>query len=148
MSGKNPEECNEISFHTKSLPTARLVWHCPSVGIFTSDDGTVFGRNYRELAYVRLDGESREIDPGCSVELNVSKGEGFADWDIWKEFNRNGYDVLITFLVENGRIRIVTENGGISIRNTVIPNPGGRKIYATLTGDQVALTNIRIIKAG
>ena len=67
---------------------ARLVWHCPSVGIFTSDDGTLFGGNYRELAYVRLDGESREIDPG------------------------------------------------------------GRKIYATLTGDQVALTNIRIIKAG
>ncbi len=25
-----------------------------------------------------------------------------------------------------------------------IPNLGGKKIYATLTGDQVALTNIRI----
>lgn len=136
----------KISFHTKSLPTARLVWHCPSVGIFTSDDGRMYGNNYRELAYVRLDGESRECDPNCSVDLNVSKGEGFVDWDNWKELNMKGYDVLITFLVKGSRITVQTENGGISIRNTVIINAAGKKIYAVLTGDQVALTDIKIQK--
>ncbi|MBQ9483592.1 MAG: diguanylate cyclase, partial [Ruminiclostridium sp.] len=32
-----------ITFHTKCLPTARLVWHCPFIDIFCSDDGTVNG---------------------------------------------------------------------------------------------------------
>ena len=29
----------KITFHTQSLPTARLVWHCPFVSIFTSENG-------------------------------------------------------------------------------------------------------------
>lgn len=134
----------QISFHTQSLPTARLVWHCPSVDLFCSDDGKVFGRNYRELAYVRLDGESRECDPDCSMTADSSTGKGFTDWDAWKEFNRQGYDVLITFRVDGNRITVQTENGGISVRNTITANTGGKKICAAITGDQVALTGIRI----
>ena len=33
----------QISFHTQSLPTARLVWHCPFVSIYSSKDGSVNG---------------------------------------------------------------------------------------------------------
>ncbi len=135
---------NSTSFHTQSLPTARLVWHCPSVDLFCSDDGRVFGRNYRELAYIRLDGESRECDPDCSMTADSSTGKGFTDWDAWKEFNRQGYDVLITFRVDGNRITVQTENGGISVRNTITANTGGKKICAAITGDQVALTGIRI----
>ena len=30
-----------VSFHSMSLPTARLVWHCPFAVLYTSDDGQV-----------------------------------------------------------------------------------------------------------
>ena len=29
----------KLSFHSKSLPTTRLIWHCPYIVLFTSDDG-------------------------------------------------------------------------------------------------------------
>ncbi len=36
-----------FTFHTQSLPTALLLWHCPSVVLYSSDDGAVNGSNYR-----------------------------------------------------------------------------------------------------
>ena len=47
-----------VSFHTRSLPTARLVWHCPFIVIFTSDNALVNGPNFREFGLIRLDGET------------------------------------------------------------------------------------------
>lgn len=46
----------EIRFHTMSLPTAWLVWHCPYIVIFTSEDGRVNGEKYKEYVLVRADG--------------------------------------------------------------------------------------------
>ncbi|SCY55775.1 HD domain-containing protein [Lachnospiraceae bacterium XBB2008] len=133
----------KISFHTQSLPTARLVWHCPSLLLFHSDDGKVNGINHRDIAFIRFDGEFWLIDPDCKVEHSKITDADHIDWDSWKGYNRSGYDSLITFEVKDNRITVSTDNGGISIRHTVIPNAND-KIYAALTGDQVALTNIRI----
>ena len=52
----------EIRFHTQSLPTARLIWHCPFITVFTSKDGSVGGEGYREFLLLRLDGENWESD--------------------------------------------------------------------------------------
>ena len=37
-----------ISFHSMSLPTARLVWHCPYFSIFSSGNSRINGPEFRE----------------------------------------------------------------------------------------------------
>ena len=134
----------KISFHSKCLPTARLVWHCPFIDIFTSDDGNVDGRNYRDLAFSRFDGEAWECDPNSSLKLSVKTLDSFEGWDAWKEFLREGFDAVVRFKVEGNTITIITENCGISIRNKVTITGIDKKIYVAITGDQIALTNIRL----
>ncbi|MBQ4312439.1 MAG: HD-GYP domain-containing protein, partial [Oscillospiraceae bacterium] len=134
----------KLTFHTRSLPTSRLIWHCPFIDIFCSDDGKADGENYRDLGFVRFDGECGGYDPDCSVELKVKKTDRFEDWDSWKKYNQDGYDAVVTFKVNNDQITVITENAGISISNTFIMNGIDKTIYAAITGDQVAVTNIRM----
>ena len=133
-----------ISFHAKCLPTARLVWHCPFIDIFCSDDGKVNGDSYRDLAFLRFDGEAWECDPNCSMKLNVNTLETFEGWDAWKKRNQEGFDAVVTFKVEDNKITTITENAGISIRNTAILTDIKKPVYTSITGDQVAITNIRV----
>ena len=134
----------KVSFHARCLPTARLVWHCPFIDIFCSDDGVVNGSSYRDLAFMRFDGEFWECDPNASAKLNVTKTEAFEGWDAWKKYNQDGFDTEITFKVDDNRITVITENDGIAINNMVIITDIDKTIYATITGDQVAITNIRV----
>ena len=133
-----------ISFHSMSLPTARLVWHCPFIIFFTSGDGMVNGKNFRDLAFMRLDGECWQSDDSCSVELNVRHTPDFKGWDDWKEHNKKGFDTTVTFRVKGNRITLTTENAGVAICNTVIAEDINAPLYAALTGDQIAITNIHI----
>ena len=133
-----------ITFHSMSLPTARLVWHCPFIDIFCSDDKTVNGKNYRDLAFMRYDGECWQCDDACSVELNVTNTSEFKGWEAWKEFNRKGFDTTVTFSVKDNRITVQAENAGISVCNTVMINGIDKPVYAALTGDQIAMTDIHI----
>ena len=133
-----------ISFHTMSLPTARLVWHCPFVSIFTSGDGIIGGKDFRELTLMRLDGECWEGDPVCSMELKVTKTSDFKNWNAWKEYNHNGYDVTVNIVRDGNKIHTTTTNGGISVHATTILNGDVDPIYVALTGDQCAITNIKI----
>lgn len=132
-----------LSLHAMSLPTARLVWHCPYIDLFCSDNGQVGGENYRDLAFIRFDGEYWVTDPGCTVEPDAVKSDDFMGWEAWKQFNRRGYDAEVTFRVSDGRITVITENAGISVRHTVVLTDITAPVYAALTGDQVAVTNIR-----
>lgn len=140
------EDSLEIRFHTMSLPTARLIWHCPFVVIFSSDDGAVNGKGYLELALVRLDGENYgSYEDDVKNELTVEKDEDFRDWDSWKEINKKGFDCIVSFERNADRLIMTTANHGIHIRNTTYIG-SDVKVYAALTGDQVALTDIRIKK--
>ena len=132
-----------ISFHTKSLPTARLVWHCPSYVLFYSADGMVNGPGYTEYSLVRLDGENWEAEGRAENEQIVNRQE-FHGWDAWKKFNKEGYDCTISFSRTGNKIVSTTVNGGISIRNISEAKAVKGEIYVALSGDQVALTNIRI----
>jgi len=134
----------KITFHGKSLPTARLVWHCPFIDVFDSDDGTVTGENYRDFTLMRLDGECWEADPNCSIKLVVNRTDAFEGWDAWKEFLRKGFDCTVTFERKDNTITVKTENAGIVIRNTSVLKDNADPVYAALSGDQCALTNIRI----
>ena len=134
----------KITFRTKCLPTARLVWHCPFIDIFCSDDGKVNGSTYHDLAFMRFDGECWECDPGCHADLGSIKTGDFVDWDTWKRFNQDGYDVEVRFAVEGNKITVMTENAGISVRNDFTLTGIDKTVYAAVTGDQVAITNIKI----
>ncbi|MCR4896989.1 MAG: HD-GYP domain-containing protein [Lachnospiraceae bacterium] len=134
----------QITFHARSLPTARLVWHCPFIDIFCSDDGKVGGEGYRDLAFLRLDGEFCECDSACNVKPQTVQMPDFGGWDSWKDFNKRGFDATVTFEVEGNTIFVITENGGISTRGKATLTGIDRPIYAAVTGDQCAITNIRI----
>ncbi|MCR5301305.1 MAG: HD-GYP domain-containing protein [Lachnospiraceae bacterium] len=136
----------KLTFHTFSLPTARLVWHCAYINIFTSDDGKVFGPGYQDYMLMRLDGECWEGDPDCTVITLPGKNDDFEGWDAWKEFNKKGFDCTVTFERHDSRITVRTENAGIILKNTATIHNDNDKIYAALTGDQCAITNIRIHK--
>ena len=132
-----------ITFHTKSLPTARLVWHCPSYVIFSAKDGKVYGEDYQEFSLVRLDGEYWQGEHLADNELNVNR-QDFKSWDDWRKHNLDGYECTITFSREGKRIVSCTENAGIAIRNITEVKVEPEEIYVALSGDQVALTDIRI----
>ncbi|WP_295153807.1 HD domain-containing phosphohydrolase [uncultured Ruminococcus sp.] len=136
----------KISFRTRSLPNARLVWHCPYIDIFTSDDGKVKGKNYRDLAFMRIDGESWSCDDDCKVEALTEKSNDFKGWDEWKLTNKEGYDCTVTFEYKDNKINMYTENSGIIIKFSAELHDVRGTIYAAITGDQTAVTNIRITK--
>lgn len=134
----------KISFHTQSLPTARLVWHCPFVSVFTSADGTVDGDGYREFLLLRLDGETWESDEHAQNEVMIDHTRSFPGWNAWKDTNRQGMDCDITLQRNGSCITAETENLGIAIISKTTIMDEVSDIYVALTGDQCAITNIRV----
>lgn len=135
-----------IKFHSMSLPTARLIWHCPFVVLFSASDGKVNGENYRELTVIRLDGEGWEEDNTAENVVHINKLDSFTDWNKWKEMNKAGQECELLYHLESNRIIITTEYCGLSIRSVTTMSEHFPVIYTALTGDQCALTNIRVIK--
>ena len=133
-----------ITFHTMSLPTARLVWHCPSLSFFSSLDGHVNGKGYRELCLIRMDGESWETDDNVDDTIQANKSDDFEGWENWKAKNKQGLDCSVLIRIKDNKIIVTTENSGISIRNDMVINGTVDDIYVSLTGDQCAITNIKI----
>ena len=134
-----------ITFHTMSLPTSRLVWHCPSLFFFTGLDGKVDGEGYRELCLIRMDGESWKGDDAVDNSILTNKADDFDGWESWKANNKKGLDCSIHIKRNNNRIVVTTENSGIQIKNTIdINDDTVENIYVALSGDQCALTNIKI----
>lgn len=136
----------EISFHTRSLPTARLIWHCPFVTVFTSKDGMVGGEGYREFLLMRLDGENWDSDAHVANTVEVSHTGAFVGWNTWKEKNREGLDCRVSIQREGNVITMATENLGIMIASVTNVRDEVEELYVALSGDQCALTNIRITK--
>ncbi|MBP0960839.1 MAG: HD domain-containing protein, partial [Oscillospiraceae bacterium] len=134
----------KISFHTMSLPTARLIWHCPFAVLFTYDDGKEDDEHYRELTVLRLDGEGWEEDEDADNQVSITKLDSFTDWNDWKLKNKSGLDCELTYHTENGKVIIETQFCGLSIRSTTTYDEKFPVIYTCLTGDQCAITNIRI----
>lgn len=132
-----------LSFHTMSLPTARLIWHCPFFCIFSSDDGKVNGPNYHEYSLTRLDGENWATGDYSTNKTTLVYTQEFTNWDAWKEVNKAGLDVTV-YIERNGNsVTLKTKNVGIDIDNVTTINDNPAKIYIALTGDQCAITNIR-----
>ena len=137
-----------VSFHTVSLPMARLIWHCPYIVLFHSANGKVNGPGYREYSLVRLNGEDWQKDENAPNRVTAVREADFAGWDAWKKENKKGLDCTVSFEREGNTVTVRTTNLGLAVRSvTMLPDglPEGKDtVYAALTGDKCALTNIRI----
>ncbi len=136
----------QLRFHTRSLPTARLVWHCPFVSLFTSADGSTNGEGYREFLLLRLDGENWESDDHAENRVLINRTRSFAGWNVWKEQNKQGFDCTVTIRREGSCVTMETENLGIAISSTTTIRDEIDALYVALTGDQCALTDIHVIR--
>ncbi len=134
----------KISFHTMSLPTARLIWHCPFITIYSSEDTMVNGSGFKEFVLVRLDGENWESDEYSVNNIMINKNEAFEGWNEWKELNKKGMDCSVSIKKEGRKITVATENFGISIRSTSVLKDDYPNVYVALTGDQCVITDIRV----
>ncbi len=139
------EDGMRMAFHSLSLPTAHLVWHCPYVVLYHSKDKKVGGEGYKELVLVRLDGEIEEVNPEIDNRMTVTKTDAFDSWDTWKAINMRGMEYIVNFRRKGNKITITAENGGIIIKNITVFDKNDGEVYAALTGDQCALTDIRVI---
>ena len=133
-----------LSFQAKALPAARLVWHCPFVCFFTSADRKVNGKDYREFALIRFDGENWHTDDQVTNETTVELTDAFAGWDDWKNSLRLGIRCEVLLRREGDVVFLETENHGIRIRSRITVRGFRGEICAALTGDQCTITDIRL----
>jgi len=134
----------KISFFAKSLPFARLIWHCPFIILFDSDNGLVDGNNFREFAFIRCDGESWQRDSFSKNKLTVTRTKEYKDWYSWKAGNKEGREIEITVKREGNQIFMKTDCGGLVLNNVTTVSNGFNNVYLSLTGDQVILESIKI----
>lgn len=135
----------EIRFHSMSLPTASLVWECPYIVLFYSDDRMINGSGYREYALIKLNGEIENSGKYADNHFHMKKAAGFVGWNQWKETNKEGLVYDVNFMKRGNRIVTISENLGIQIQNITEIKENGKKVYAAITGDQVAITDIRVL---
>ncbi len=133
-----------LEFHTTSLPGANLVWHCPYIILFASGNGMIGGEDYRELAVIKLNGENNGSNDDAQNRFVMKRKEDFPGWDAWKAANKKGLECRLNLERKGSRILLRTENLGIALENTMTLLKEFPKVYVALTGDQVALTDIRI----
>ena len=134
----------KFAFFTTSLPTSNLVWHCPYIVLYYSEDAKPFGPKYKEYALIKLNGECSWDGDAADNRFIMKKKADFPGWEAWKEFHKEGLECRVEFSRRGDKIITKTENLGISLENTTTILDGNKLIYVAITGDQVALTDIRI----
>ncbi|MCR4990926.1 MAG: HD domain-containing protein [Lachnospiraceae bacterium] len=133
-----------IDFHSMSLPSANMVWHCPYIVLFHSNDGKVKGEDYREYGMIKTNGESDIENEYSKNRFILKKSDLFPGWGKWQEANRAGMEFKVEVRKRGNRVSIVTEKMGIYIENiTTVPDEN-EDLYVAITGDQVAITDIRV----
>lgn len=133
-----------ISFHAMSYPTARLVWHCPYFCIFSSKNGRVDGEDYHEYLLLKMDGENWESAEQVENEVHVEQTGDFEGWKNWMEKNKQGIDCNVKLRREGNMVFLRTQNLGISLNSISTIRDGAKDLYVALTGDQCALSDIRV----
>ncbi len=140
------EESLTITFHSKSYPTARLVWHCPYISMFSASDGRRGGDGFREYLLLRMNGEDWTSDEHVENSVKIEHGSDFAGWDAWKEKNKEGIDCTVKIRREKNRVIMETENQGIILQSETTIHDSVKDIYIAITGDQCAITDIHVRK--
>ena len=134
----------KFAFHTMSLPTSSLTWHCPYVIIYSSDDEKIEGLNYKEYAFIKLNGENDGRFIYSRNQIIVKKTDEFSTWDNWIRNNKDGLNCSVIIRRKGKKIITTAENAGVVIRNTTFLRDDVKDVYVALSGDQCALTDIRV----
>ncbi|MBQ6442126.1 MAG: HD domain-containing protein [Lachnospiraceae bacterium] len=134
----------KLIFHTQSLPGASLVWHCPYLVLFSSDDAKVGGENYHEYALIKLNGENEGDFTAAKNRFVMKKTDRFPGWDAWKEKHLAGIECEAQLEHKGKQVVLTTETLGIHIENTTTILEEHENVYIALTGDQCAITDIRV----
>lgn len=142
--GHELNEAQCIEFHTMSLPSASLAWHCPYILIYHSDDGRVFGKGYEEYELIKLNGECTFNEELVDSHFQMKKTDEFPGWEAWKTANKRGGECSVEIQYKLGKVIVHSENIGIVINDEIKLKDASKKIYVSITGDQVALTDIRV----
>ncbi len=127
-----------------SLPTSSLTWHCPYVIIYSSDDEKIEGLNYKEYAFIKLNGENDGRFIYSRNQIIVKKTDEFSTWDNWIRNNKDGLNCSVIIRRKGKKIITTAENAGVVIRNTTFLRDDVKDVYVALSGDQCALTDIRV----
>jgi hypothetical protein len=93
---------------------------------------------------IRMDGESWGTDPSAENKLQILKTPAFEGWEAWKKRNKEGLDCSIMIVRKENTVTISTANSGITTQNVTTISGDIPSLYVALTGDQCALTGIRI----
>lgn len=133
-----------ISFHSMTLPSGSFIWHCPYIVLYYANDKKVFGEDYKEFAMIKINGEDDGSNEYADNKFVMEKVAAFKDWENFKHICKQGIECTISIKRRGNKITLNTQNLGIKISNTTILHEGYDKIYVAITGDQVALTDIRI----
>ncbi len=133
-----------LAFHSQSLPKANFVWQCPHIVIYSSNDGKVGGEGYEEFAKIKLNGEDVKESGIADNNFFMKKTDEFAGWNTWKAENHEGREYEVSFRKKGNKIHFLSENGGILIQNVTTLREGRDQIFAAITGEQCAITDIRI----
>ena len=136
----------KLVFHSMSLPSASFIWNCPYVVLFYSEDKKVDGKGYHEYSLLKLNGENENKDEYAENKFMMKKLPTFGGWKEWKRLNKVGMEYTVSFEVKADKVIVRSDNMGIFVKNTTIIKDGQKEIYVALTGDQVALTDIRCEK--
>ncbi|MCR5725770.1 MAG: diguanylate cyclase [Treponema sp.] len=134
----------KLHFHTMSLPEANLVWHCPYIVLYYAEDGVAGGKGYREYACIKLNGEDNGSNAFAKNSFHMRRTDAFESWNAWKEANKAGFECRVEIERKGKYIELSTENLGISIENTTEILEPKDAVYAALTGDLCAITDIRL----
>ena len=126
------------------MPKANFVWQCPHIVIYSSYDGKVGGAGYDEYARIKLNGEDVKGNGLAENNFYMKKTAEFENWNIWKEENHAGREYMATFRRKGNRIQFNAENGGILIQNVTSLKETKENVFAAITGEQCAITDIRI----
>ena len=79
-----------------------------------------------------------------SNTFSMKRTGDFPGWNVWKETNKSGLEYEVSFTRKGSTVTLKTTNLGVEIQNVTSVTDGGDKIYAAITGDTVAITDIRI----
>ena len=76
--------------------------------------------------------------------FSMKKKDDFPGWEVWNDTNKDGMECEVFLEKKGNHIITITENLGIRIENNTEIVEDFEEVYVALTGDQCALTDIRI----
>ena len=74
----------------------------------------------------------------------MKKTEDFPGWDEWKRRNREGMECSVRIVRKGRKVTLTADNLGIVVENVTVLGEGEKEVYAAITGDMAAITDIRI----